>query len=239
MVNDAPVYKKRYRKEAIIKWKRKKLKTTCHTNVTINNRNGKLNNTVCTGLYHINEKITNESERLTKRKLINLGPPIDKSNNVDKKNSNRKGKILLQQIILSADVLPEVLCCSYCHAVKFYSETSNFCCQEGRIVLSSNELPYVMQNLLTSNSEEATLFRTYIRTYNNTFAFTSYGVRVDKNFTRQNMGIYTFRVQGQVYHFMTDLQPKEKEAKNLQLYLHDTNNEIENRLTSSLRLSKQ
>lgn len=95
-----------------------------------------------------------------------------------------------------------------------------------------------MWYLLTSNSDEMKSFRTYIRTYNNHFALTSLGVKADKKLTRRNKGIYTFRVQGQVYHFMNDLQPKEKSAKNLQLYFHDTNNEIENRQTSSPWLSK-
>ena len=39
-------------------------------------------------------------------------------------------------------------------------------------------------------------FRTYVRTYNNTFAFTSFGVKYDKNLCMRNKGIYTFRVQG-------------------------------------------
>lgn len=150
-----------------------------------------------------------------------------------------KGKHLLRQVILSADILPDVLCCSYCGAMKFYSETSNFCCLEGRIVLSTNELPSMMQNLLTSTSDLAKSFRTYIRTYNNHFAFTSFGVRADNDLSKRNMGIYTFRVQGQVYHFLNDLQPDEKSAKNLQLYFHDTENEIENRFMSSPRLSKE
>nr|KAJ0210749.1 hypothetical protein LSAT_V11C400209270 [Lactuca sativa] len=150
-----------------------------------------------------------------------------------------KGKHLLRQVISSADILPDVLCCSYCGAMKFYSETSNFCCLEGRIVLSTNELPSMMHNLLTSTSDLSKSFRTYIRTYNNHFAFTSFGVRADNDLSKRNMGIYTFRVQGQVYHFLNDLQLDEKSAKNLQLYFHDTENEIENRFISSPRLSKE
>lgn len=96
----------------------------------------------------------------------------------------------------------------------------------------------MIQDLLTNTSEEAKLFRTYIRTYNNHFSFTSLGVKSDTNLTRRNMGIYTFRVQGQVYHFINDLQPQEMGAKNLQLYFHDTENEIENRITSTPRLTK-
>ncbi|CAI9298597.1 unnamed protein product [Lactuca saligna] len=103
--------------------------------------------------------------------------------------NNRKGKELLQQVILSADILPQVVCCCHCDAVKFHTETSKFCCLEGRIVLFSNELPLVMHDLLTSTSEEARVFRTYIRTYNNHFSFTSFGVTADKNLTRRNKDI--------------------------------------------------
>ena len=92
--------------------------------------------------------------------------------------------------------------------------------------------------MLHSMSEEAKLFRTYIRTYNNHFAFTSLGVTSDINFNKRDKGIYNFRVQGQVYHFANDLCPQGKRDKNLQLYFHDTNSEIENRLLVTPRMSK-
>ncbi|GKB09793.1 uncharacterized protein Tco_0843716, partial [Tanacetum coccineum] len=87
-------------------------------------------------------------------------------------------------------------------------------------------------------SEDSKKFRTCIRTYNNLFAFTSLGVKSDANLTKRNNGVYTFRVQGQVYHFINDLVPENGNAKNLQLYFHDTEHELENRLASSDRLSK-
>ena len=106
------------------------------------------------------------------------------------------GRNILQFIPLSAETLPKMKDCPHCDAIKFYSETNNFCCLNGRVFLTNNDLPDIMRQLLTSTSEEAKEFRTYIRTYNNQFAFTSLGVKSDTNFSKRNNGIYTFRVQG-------------------------------------------
>jgi hypothetical protein len=150
------------------------------------------------------------------------------------------GRDFLPFIPSMASILPRMQDCPHCGAVKFYSETKNFCCLNGHVSLTSNELPDILKQLLTSTSEEAKTFRTYIiRTYNNLFAFTSLGVRADANLSKRNNGIYTFRVQGQVYHFINDLVPENGNAKNLQLYFHDTEHEVENHLASCERLSEQ
>lgn len=39
------------------------------------------------------------------------------------------------------------------------------------------------------------------------FAFTSLGVKYDKEPAKRNSGIYTFKVQGKMYHFIDDLVP--------------------------------
>ena len=62
-----------------------------------------------------------------------------------------------------------------------------------------------LYNLFRSNSEKAIEFRKYIIYYNNKFAFTSLGVKYDKNLYKRNKGIHTFRMQGQVYHFINEL----------------------------------
>lgn len=149
------------------------------------------------------------------------------------------GRDILRPVPSTADTLPLIADCPHCGAVKFYSETSNFCCQDGRFILTNSELPPIIRELLTETSEEAKTFRTYIRTYNNVFAFTSLGVKSDKDLNRRNKGVYTFRVQGQVYHFINDLLPKNNNAKNLQLYFHDSEHELENRLASCPRLCEQ
>ena len=100
------------------------------------------------------------------------------------------------------------------------------------IVLASNPIPAPLKEILTSSSEEAKLFRICIRTINNIFAITSFGVKFDKNLAKRSKGVYTFRIQRQVYHFISDLEA----SKNLQLYFHDTENELTNCLNACPRL---
>ncbi|KAF3677950.1 putative F-box/LRR-repeat protein-like [Capsicum annuum] len=68
------------------------------------------------------------------------------------------------------------------------------------------------------------------------FAFTSLGINYDKELVKRNDGIYTFRVQGQMYHFINDLLPADQIARNLKLYFHDTDNEIANRMACSAKV---
>ena len=75
----------------------------------------------------------------------------------------------------------------------------NFYCSNRVIVLASNQILAVLQEFLNSSLEKAQLFRTCIRTINNIFAFTFFGVKYDKNLAKRNKGIYTFIVQDQVY----------------------------------------
>lgn len=60
-------------------------------------------------------------------------------------------------------------------------------------------------NLYLGNIDESIHLRTYIRMYNNMSAFTSLGVKYDKELATMYHDIYTFRVQGQMYHFIDDL----------------------------------
>ncbi|GJT32308.1 hypothetical protein Tco_0922727 [Tanacetum coccineum] len=225
--------KKKYRRESFLRWKNKTYKTNSHF------ASGECNTTFTTNEF---------SEQVGPSNLSSfvINETTDQNHTKRKRSKSRSqghiptmGRDLLSFIASSASVLPRMQDCPHCGAVKFYSETKNFCCLNGRVSLSSNELPDSLKQLLTSTSEEAKTFRTYIRTYNNLFAFTSLGVRADANLSKRNNGIYTFRVQGQVYHFINDLVPQNGNAKNLQLYFHDTDHEVENRLASCERLAQQ
>ena len=68
------------------------------------------------------------------------------------------------------------------------------------------------------------------------FAFTSLGMHCDQSLSKDYHGIYTFRVQGQMYHYINPLVPPEgQKAKNLQLYFFVTDHETVNRLSISSR----
>ncbi|XP_015169652.1 uncharacterized protein [Solanum tuberosum] len=95
-------------------------------------------------------------------------------------------------------------------------------------------MPTELRTLFLNSSEESEHFRTYVRTYNNMFAFTSLGVKYDKDLAKRYHGIYTFKVQGKMYHFIDDLSTGK--GKNLQLYFYDNENEVANRIACSTRI---
>nr|GMD12781.1 Hydroxyproline O-galactosyltransferase GALT2 [Ipomoea batatas] len=79
-------------------------------------------------------------------------------------------------------VLPAIHDCIYCGAKRIQYEPPAFCCCKGEVVLVSNEMPLVLKNLYTGVDDASKNFRTCVRTYNNTFAFTSLGIhQYDKN----------------------------------------------------------
>ncbi|XP_060966757.1 uncharacterized protein LOC133035082 isoform X2 [Cannabis sativa] len=153
------------------------------------------------------------------------------------RNSNIRKKINLHDLPMETHLLTLSTLCKYCGAKKFQYESKGFCCSDGEIVLKINGTPNNLYELFTSNSDESQNFRTYVRTYNSNFAFTSFGVKYDKDLCRSNKGIYTFRVQGQIYHYINQLVPPDNHPKYLQLYFYDTEHELENRFNFSDKLS--
>ncbi|KAL0391015.1 UNVERIFIED_CONTAM: hypothetical protein Scaly_0458600 [Sesamum calycinum] len=126
--------------------------------------------------------------------------------------------------------LPEAPVCMHCGAKRFHREPPGFCCSNGQVSLSTLNVPNELRDLFFGSSQMCLHFKANSRTYNNAFAFTSFGVTYDKELCRNEKNIYTFRVQGLVYHFLNDLIPKEGKGTNLQLYFHDIENEVDNRL---------
>nr|XP_033512702.1 uncharacterized protein LOC104098914 isoform X2 [Nicotiana tomentosiformis] len=134
--------------------------------------------------------------------------------------------------------LKDVPNCKFYNAKRFQYEPPGFCYGSGSVKLVSYDLPNELSDLYTGNTKEAKHFRTYIRTYNNMFAFTSLGVTNDKDLARRYHGIYMFRVQGQMYHFIPDLLPFDKKGKNMQLYFYDNENELANRMACSRNINE-
>jgi hypothetical protein len=89
--------------------------------------------------------------------------------------------------------------------------------------------PQKLDVLLTSKERSAIKFRDQIRMYNFVLAFTSLGAKVDESVTRGTR-LYSFRIQGELYHKIGSLCPtKGHRPQFAQLYIHDIENERQNR----------
>jgi hypothetical protein len=108
------------------------------------------------------------------------------------------------------------------------------CCGHGKVQLPLlKQPPQILGKLLfDTKSKESKLFQQNIRMYNSMFAFTSPGMKFDKNF-KGTRGPPVLRLQGQPCHRIGSMLPKEGEAPRFaQLYIYDTDNEIQNRIKS-------
>ena len=65
-----------------------------------------------------------------------------------------KGTEVLASISLKPDVLSEVRDCQWCGMKKFYSETSKFCCSDGKVILQENKLPDILVKLFIVDNQE-------------------------------------------------------------------------------------
>lgn len=151
---------------------------------------------------------------------------------------NRKIHKKVNDSVPAYACLKDVSNCKFCNAIRFQYEPPGFCCASGSIKLVSYQLPDDLFDLYMGNTEECKHFRTYVRIYNNMFAVTSLGVTYDKALAKRYHDIYTFRVQGQMYHFIPDLLPSGGKSKNLQFYFYDNESELSNRMTYSTHISE-
>jgi len=129
-----------------------------------------------------------------------------------------------------------------CGAIFWYGERLNRrrksanpvytgCCMQGQIVLPMlKESPEYMWWLLRSDHADAKYFRANIRPYNMLFSFTSIGRKVDRS-VKKGRGPSMFALQGENYHLIGALKPKPGVyTKFQQLYIMDTDNEVDNRI---------
>ncbi|TXG64505.1 hypothetical protein EZV62_011499 [Acer yangbiense] len=111
-------------------------------------------------------------------------------------NFNGKKKELIEIIACREDVndnrfqdlIKQVLLAFIRNRGHYTRESKGFCCADGDISMISNDAPQTLFDLFTSSSNESIEFRKYVCTYNNTFAFTSFGVKYDKNLCKRNKG---------------------------------------------------
>ncbi|XP_058727581.1 uncharacterized protein LOC131599128 [Vicia villosa] len=133
--------------------------------------------------------------------------------------------------------------CQHCGALMWYQERKDksrhttvpkfpLCCKGGKIVLDMLQTPPPVLNklLFHHNHPDAKNFQQSIRTYNAMFSFTSPGMKFDTTHST-GAGPPTLRLHGQTCHRIGSLLPAEGSTpKYAQLYIFDTDNEVDNRM---------
>lgn len=133
--------------------------------------------------------------------------------------------------------------CTHCGALMWYQEKTKkgkncsapkfqLCCGNGKVVLPLLKTPpLLLRRLLFDNSKSESInYQQYCRLYNMIFAFTSSGMKVDNRF-QDGRGPPNLRIHGQVCHRIGSMLPLPGESpKFAQLYIFDTDNEVQNRI---------
>ncbi|KAH1213508.1 hypothetical protein GmHk_14G041449 [Glycine max] len=110
----------------------------------------------------------------------------------------------------------------------------SLCCGGGKVELPLLQNPpkYLYQLLYNHDTSDSKNYQQNIRTYNMMFAFTSTGIKFDKSINHSR-GPPTIRIQGQPCHRIGSMLPMPgKEPKFAQLYIFDTENEVQNRINA-------
>ncbi|KAG7532765.1 Nucleic acid-binding OB-fold [Arabidopsis thaliana x Arabidopsis arenosa] len=133
--------------------------------------------------------------------------------------------------------------CKYCGALMWFAErirkketgkdpVFTLCCGQGSVKLPFlKESPELIKRLLSGDDALSRNYQALSRIYNMIFAMTSLGGKVDNSMPK-GRGPCMFRLQGGNYHLIGSLVPDEGDyAKYSQLYIVDTENEVDNRAT--------
>lgn len=105
--------------------------------------------------------------------------------------------------VVPLDIGPMDKQCDHCGAFRFKDEKTTICCHNGKIRFVDHVEPHPMlAELFSGSSDESKAFLKKIRKYNQAFAFTSMRSNLDTNLASDRDGVYTFRVNGELYHRM-------------------------------------
>jgi hypothetical protein len=136
-------------------------------------------------------------------------------------------------------LLPTPRTCRRCKAKLFYKETQYMCCKNGNVTVTQIAAPEELRQLFSDTTIEGRHFRQNIRGYNHVMSFTSLGVHTDETVHATSRGIYTFRAQGSIYHKIGGFHPNQgSRPRFLQLYIYDTDNELQNRMKENPHLNQ-
>ena len=129
--------------------------------------------------------------------------------------------------------------CSACGALMFNGEkhygklvenqptaTFSLCCSDGNVKLPPiKDPPQLLQSLLTGKTHRDRNFHQNIRAYNSSLAFAALGL-TGQEFKFRTAGPYCYRINGQLYHTISQLQPEtEKPPGFSQIYIYDQQHE--------------
>ena len=106
------------------------------------------------------------------------------------------------------------------------------CCKNGKIRIPPYRNPPDFLSRLINNRDDplSKHFLQKIRQYNSLFSFTSMGANIIKDI-KKGEGPYIFRINGQIHHRIGSLLPEHGQIPQYaELYIFDTQNEINNRL---------
>lgn len=117
--------------------------------------------------------------------------------------------------------------CPHCGALYFTSEKPSFnkCCKEGHLKLTKLQTPpEVLRKLFDySDTEHSDEFHENIRALNMISSFASTGEKgLDRSLANMKNGVYVYRINNTIHHFMGSLLPTEGESSKFsQFYIFD------------------
>ena len=121
--------------------------------------------------------------------------------------------------------------CGRCNAVRLDGESNGFCCTPKTYpLLQGKEVQPVPEELI--NIFDNPNNKLIIRKLNQAHAFTSLGTtKVDQQLANATNGVYTFRVQGQMHHLMSQgLLPQQDDRPTYgQIYFHESGQQANER----------
>ncbi|XP_074357752.1 uncharacterized protein LOC141697344 [Apium graveolens] len=141
------------------------------------------------------------------------------------------------------DLGPPSKLCNKCGATIWNEERNNktcprkeptfsMCCENGQIHFPKERPPPEPLASLLLGGVKSRHFKHYIIVYNCMFQFTSTGGKINKSINRGSSP-YCFHLQGQNYHLVGSLVPLDgSSSKFCQLYIYETQNEVENRINT-------
>lgn len=130
--------------------------------------------------------------------------------------------------------------CLYCQSLLFHGETSQLCYRNGCTKLDPLSSPIELQQWYDDDNEQGRNFLQHIRAYNHVFSFTSMRVNIDESVATGANEFYIFPALGSIYHSIGSLLLNENcRPRYMQIWIVDTNHEIDNRLEENQGLRRE